>query len=88
MNINLLITNWIYSSSNPFTYLALAGLSDAGAVLLGIPAVKFLPRKFNMGGGNLIAGLLILSELAIPDCKFIVKYFSINPIENVLLFCL
>ena len=67
----------VFFSSDPFLYLAFTGLSDGTAMLLGIPAVEYLPRKYNIGGGSLTAGLLILFSLAVPHCKFFTKsYFE------------
>ena len=62
----LLIKSFSYSS-NPFAYVALIGVADAVAILIGTPACSYLGRKTTVGGSIIIAAVLTFLVMAVPE---------------------
>lgn len=53
-------------SSNPFVYVALTGVSDAAAILIGAPISNKIGRRNTIGLAQCLAGLMTIAVLAVP----------------------
>ncbi|KAF2366834.1 Major facilitator sugar transporter-like [Trinorchestia longiramus] len=56
-----------FAGSNPFAYVALTGVSDAVAIIIGAPVSNYIGRRNAVGAAQFFAGLLTILVLAVPD---------------------
>ncbi|XP_047474170.1 solute carrier family 22 member 20-like [Penaeus chinensis] len=56
-----------FTSNDPYIYVAMSGTMDLMAILLATPLNMRMGRRFIVGGAMLMAGVLLLVDLAVPE---------------------
>lgn len=56
-----------FTSNDPYIYVAMSGTMDLIAILIATPLNMRMGRRFIVGGALLVAGVLLLVDLAVPE---------------------
>ncbi|XP_037777071.1 solute carrier family 22 member 6-like [Penaeus monodon] len=66
-----------FTSNDPYIYVAMSGTMDLMAILLATPLNMRMGRRFIVGGALLVAGILLLVDLAVPDELWWVRWLLV-----------
>lgn len=66
-----------FTSNDPYIYVAMSGTMDLMAILLATPLNMRMGRRFIVGTALLVAGILLLVDLAVPDELWWVRWLLV-----------